>query len=111
MLRHRWRLGQLFAFAFGVRPEQFNGSPDFGGVEDRLAIPGPDGQVAAAAMKVGHVEKLNDAFVTGPAHQLLEASAVGAYDVRMAIVMLPGEKHHPGSVRRPLRREIERLPG
>ena len=43
--------------------EEFDIITDFGGVEDRLAIEGPNRDIAATTMEIGHVEEFGNTFV------------------------------------------------
>ena len=57
--------------------KQFDVVADLGRVEDRLAIDRPHRDIAAAAVIVGHIQKLGHASIAAPIGELLQAGAVG----------------------------------
>ena len=75
--------------------EEFDIIADFGGVEDRFAIDGPNRDIAAPTMKIGYVEEFGDTRVAASIREFLESSAVCLNNVGMAIVVLARHEQHP----------------
>ena len=90
------RLRDLLRFAVvESNAKEFDGLACLCGVENRLAVSGPNRRVATAAVKVMDVEKLGHTAITAAVGELFQACPIGAHDVRMTVVMFPPRGREP----------------
>ena len=100
--------GELFVvFAVERYLKQLHVFADFGRVENRLAVRGPDGEVAASLVKVRHVEEQNPALIPAEIRQLPQPCAITPHDVRFPATVRSADKQQPLAVGRPAWSEIE----
>jgi hypothetical protein len=102
------RIRQPLVLAIECSAEQFHAASDLACVEDGPSIDRPDRHIAAAAVKVGNVEERDHSLVSQPVRDLPQPRSVRTHHMGMAVVMLSRKKQEPGTVGRPLGREIER---
>lgn len=81
--------------------KQLDVPANLGGVEDRLAVCGPGGEVAAALVKVRHLEEQNPTLIPAEIRQLPQPCAITTHDVRIPAAVLPADKQQPLAVGRP----------
>ena len=56
------------------------------------AVRGPDGRVAAAAEKVGHIKEFRDAAIAAAVRDFPKAGAIGADNVRVAMIVFAADR-------------------
>ena len=102
-------VGQLLGLTIERDLKQLDVVSDLRRVEDRLAVNRPDGDIAAAAVVIGDIQKLDHAPVATSVCQLRQPGSVSPNNVWMAVVMFSGNEQQPLPVGRPGRSEDKRM--